>query len=98
MPGGPLRRVGIEQDALGPRHTRLPATTDNKRTSRTAVVTMKQLLDSGTQFGHKTRRLNPRERLLSPTCNGITSMKCSRATYLDKAYEFVKSTVAHGGL
>ena len=37
-----------------------------------AVVTMKQLLDSGTHFGHQTRRWNPKmKRFIFTDRNGI---------------------------
>src|SRR6187431_3756932 len=76
------------------------ATTDNKRTWPTmAVVTMKQLLDSGTHFGHQTRRWNPKmKRFIFTDRNGIYIIDLQQTlTYIDKAYEFVKETVAHGG-
>jgi small subunit ribosomal protein S2 len=42
----------------------VPAETGSPDTSRCApamaVVTMKQLLDSGVHFGHQTRRWNPK--------------------------------------
>lgn len=36
----------------------------NKDVADMAVVTMKQLLDSGTHFGHQTRRWNPKMKRL----------------------------------
>ena len=64
-----------------------------------AVVTMKQLLDSGTHFGHQTRRWNPKmKRFIFTDRNGIYIIDLQQTlTYIDKAYEFVKETVAHGG-
>src|SRR5882757_7044225 len=66
---------------------------------RMAVVTMKQLLDSGTHFGHQTRRWNPKmKRFIFTDRNGIYIIDLQQTlTYIDKAYEFVKETVAHGG-
>ncbi|WP_163759953.1 30S ribosomal protein S2 [Mycobacterium botniense] len=63
------------------------------------VVTMKQLLDSGTHFGHQTRRWNPKmKRFIFTDRNGIYIIDLQQTlTYIDKAYEFVKETVAHGG-
>ena len=60
---------------------------------------MKQLLDSGTHFGHQTRRWNPKmKRFIFTDRNGIYIIDLQQTlTYIDKAYEFVKETVAHGG-
>lgn len=64
-----------------------------------AVVTMKQLLDAGAHFGHQTRRWNPKmKRFIFTDRNGIYIIDLQQTlTYIDKAYEFVKETVAHGG-
>ncbi|MEH3157372.1 MAG: 30S ribosomal protein S2 [Gordonia paraffinivorans] len=64
-----------------------------------AVVTMKQLLDSGAHFGHQTRRWNPKmKRFIFTDRNGIYIIDLQQTlTYIDRAYEFVKETVAHGG-
>ena len=64
-----------------------------------AVVTMKQLLDSGTHFGHQTRRWNPKmKRFIFTDRNGIYIIDLQQTlTYIDWAYEFVKESVAHGG-
>src|SRR3978361_1470222 len=60
---------------------------------------MTQLLDSGTHFGHQTRRWNPKmKRFIFTDRNGIYIIDLQQTlTYIDKAYEFVKETVAHGG-
>ncbi|ONI88345.1 30S ribosomal protein S2 [Saccharothrix sp. ALI-22-I] len=64
-----------------------------------AVVTMKQLLDSGVHFGHQTRRWNPKmKRYIFTERNGIYIIDLQQTlTYIDRAYEFVRETVAHGG-
>ncbi len=64
-----------------------------------AVVTMKQLLDSGVHFGHQTRRWNPKmKRFIFTERNGIYIIDLQQTlSYIDKAYEFVRETVAHGG-
>ncbi|ALG13014.1 30S ribosomal protein S2 [Kibdelosporangium phytohabitans] len=64
-----------------------------------AVVTMRQLLDSGVHFGHQTRRWNPKmKRFIFTERNGIYIIDLQQTlTYIDRAYEFVKETVAHGG-
>ena len=60
---------------------------------------MKQLLDSGAHFGHQTRRWNPKmKRFIFTDRNGIYIIDLQQTlTFIDKAYEFVKETVAHGG-
>lgn len=64
-----------------------------------AVVTMKQLLESGVHFGHQTRRWNPKmKRFIFTERNGIYIIDLQQSlSYIDRAYEFVKATVAHGG-
>ncbi|PFG33547.1 30S ribosomal protein S2 [Sanguibacter antarcticus] len=64
-----------------------------------AVVTMRQLLESGVHFGHQTRRWNPKmKRFIFTERNGIYIVDLQQSlTYIDTAYEFVKETVAHGG-
>ncbi|MCS6712332.1 30S ribosomal protein S2 [Brachybacterium sp. EF45031] len=64
-----------------------------------AVVTMRQLLESGVHFGHQTRRWNPKmKRFIFTERNGIYIVDLMQTlTYIDKAYDFVKQTVAHGG-
>lgn len=64
-----------------------------------AVVTMKQLLDSGVHFGHQTRRWNPKmKRYILTERNGIYIIDLQQTlSYIDRAFEFVKETVAHGG-
>lgn len=64
-----------------------------------AVVTMRQLLESGVHFGHQTRRWNPKmKRYIFTERNGIYVIDLMQTlTYIDAAYEFVKQTVAHGG-
>ncbi|KUF06231.1 30S ribosomal protein S2 [Leucobacter sp. G161] len=64
-----------------------------------AVVTMRQLLDSGVHFGHQTRRWNPKmKRFIFTERSGIYIIDLQQSlTYIDSAYEFVKNTVARGG-
>ena len=63
------------------------------------VVTMKEMLESGVHFGHQTRRWNPKmKRFILTERNGLYIIDLHQTlTYIDKAYEFVKETVAHGG-
>ncbi|MCR6491372.1 30S ribosomal protein S2 [Cellulomonas sp. P24] len=64
-----------------------------------AVVTMRQLLESGVHFGHQTRRWNPKmKRFIFTERNGIYIVDLQQSlSYIDSAYDFVKETVAHGG-
>ncbi|MFN8096953.1 MAG: 30S ribosomal protein S2 [Dermatophilaceae bacterium] len=64
-----------------------------------AVVTMRQLLESGVHFGHQTRRWNPKmKRFIMTERNGIYIIDLQQSiTYINSAYEFVRETVAHGG-
>ncbi|MGV8976538.1 MAG: 30S ribosomal protein S2 [Cellulomonas sp.] len=64
-----------------------------------AVVTMRQLLESGVHFGHQTRRWNPKmKRFIFTERNGIYIVDLQQSlTYIDTAFDFVKETVAHGG-
>ncbi len=64
-----------------------------------AVVTMRQLLDSGVHFGHQTSRWNPKmKRFIFTERNGIYIIDIQQSlTKIDQAYEFVRDTVAHGG-
>ncbi len=64
-----------------------------------AVVTMRQLIESGTHFGHQTKRWNPKmKRFIFTERNGIYIIDLTQTLgYIDRAYDFVKETVSHGG-
>ncbi|MFT4264798.1 MAG: 30S ribosomal protein S2 [Nocardioides sp.] len=64
-----------------------------------AVVTMRQLLESGVHFGHQTRRWNPKmKRFIVTERNGIYIIDLQQSlAYIDRGYAFVKETVAKGG-
>ena len=64
-----------------------------------AVVTMRQLLESGVHFGHQTRRWNPKmKRFIFTERNGIYIIDLQQSlSFIDRAFEFVRETVAHGG-
>ena len=64
-----------------------------------AVVSMRQLLDAGVHFGHQTRRWNPKmKRFIFTERSGIYILDLQQSlAFIDKAYDFVKETVAHGG-
>ncbi|MFC2303260.1 MAG: 30S ribosomal protein S2, partial [Rothia aeria] len=63
------------------------------------VVTMREMLDSGVHFGHQTRRWNPKmKRFILTERNGIYIIDLQQSLeFIDKAFEAVKATVAHGG-
>ena len=64
-----------------------------------AVVTVRQLLDSGVHFGHQTRRWNPKmRRFILTDRSGIYIIDLQKSlAFIDQAYDYVKETVAHGG-
>nr|WP_179872321.1 30S ribosomal protein S2 [Microcella indica] len=64
-----------------------------------AVVTIRQLLDSGVHFGHQTRRWNPKvKRFILTERSGIHIIDLQQSlAYIDQAYDFAKETVAHSG-
>ncbi len=64
-----------------------------------AVVTMKQLLESGVHFGHQTRRWNPKmKRFILGERNGIYVIDLEQTLdRIDTAYRFVRTTVENGG-
>ncbi|MFC7496158.1 MULTISPECIES: 30S ribosomal protein S2 [unclassified Nocardioides] len=64
-----------------------------------AVVTMRQLLESGVHFGHQTRRWNPKmKRFIMTERNGIYIIDLQQSlSYIDRSYAFIKETVAKGG-
>ena len=64
-----------------------------------AVVRMKELLEAGAHFGHQTKRWNPKmKRFIFTERNGIYIIDLTQSLgYIDRAYEFVRETVAHGG-
>ncbi|MEB4613235.1 30S ribosomal protein S2, partial [Leucobacter sp. M11] len=64
-----------------------------------AVVTIRELLDSGVHFGHQTRRWNPKmKRFIFAERSGIYIIDLQQSlAFIDRAYDFVKTTVSHGG-
>ena len=64
-----------------------------------AVVTMKQLLETGVHFGHRTQRWNPKMKpYIFTERNGIHIIDLQQTlTALDEAYDLVRNTVAEGG-
>jgi small subunit ribosomal protein S2 len=64
-----------------------------------AVVTMRQLLESGVHFGHQTRRWNPKmKRFIMTERNGIYIIDLQQSlAFIDRSYAFIRSAVASGG-
>lgn len=64
-----------------------------------AVVTMKQLLESGVHFGHQTRRWNPKmKKYIFTDRNGIYIIDLQKTIrMLDQTYRIVRDMVAEGG-
>ncbi len=64
-----------------------------------AVVTMKQLLESGVHFGHQARRWNPKmRRFIFMERNGIHIIDLQQTlTRIEDAYAFVKDLASSGG-
>ena len=64
-----------------------------------AVVTMKQLLESGVHFGHQARRWNPKmKRFIFMERNGIHIIDLQQTlTRIEEAYVFVRDLASSGG-
>jgi len=64
-----------------------------------AIVTMKQLLETGVHFGHRTRRWNPKmARYIYTERNGVHIIDLQQTVKaLDKAYALIRDIVAQGG-
>lgn len=64
-----------------------------------ANVTMSQLLAAGVHFGHQTRRWNPKmKRYILTDRNGIYIIDLRKTVDdINRTYDFIKETVAHGG-
>src|SRR5260370_36740298 len=63
------------------------------------VVRRHQLLDTGPPYWPQARRWHPKmKRFIFTDRNGIYIIDLQQTlTYIDKTYQFVKETVAHGG-
>jgi small subunit ribosomal protein S2 len=64
-----------------------------------AIVTMKQLLETGVHFGHRTRRWNPKmARYIYTERNGVHIIDLQQTVKsLESAYAVVRDIVAQGG-
>jgi small subunit ribosomal protein S2 len=65
-----------------------------------AVVTMKQLLESGVHFGHQTRRWNPKMgQYIFTERNGIYIIDLQKTVRkMEEAYNFVRDISSQGGI
>ena len=63
------------------------------------VVTMKQLLEAGVHFGHRTQRWNPKMKpYIYGERKGIYIVDLQKtAKLLDEAYDFVRDVASRGG-
>ena len=93
-----VRAHGRQDQPNAPLHGD-PAHEQEGDTGMAPVVTMRQLLESGVHFGHQTRRWNPKmKRFILAERNGIYIIDLQQSLdFIDKAYEFIRETVAHGG-
>ena len=64
------------------------------------IVNMKQLLEAGVHFGHRSRRWNPKMRsYIFTERNGIHIIDLQQTiSRLDEAYEFARNVAAEGGI
>ena len=64
-----------------------------------AQITMRDMLKAGLHFGHQTRRWNPKmKQFILTQRNGIHIINLFKSLdMIDKAYDFIKATVAHNG-
>jgi small subunit ribosomal protein S2 len=74
--------------------------TEEKGRDQVAVVTMKQLLESGVHFGHQARRWNPKmKRFIFMERNGIHIIDLQQTlTRIEDAYAFVRELAGNGGV
>ena len=65
-----------------------------------SVISMKQLLEAGVNFGHQTRRWNPKMKpFIFTERNGIYIIDLQKTVKLiDNAYNFVKDVAANDGV
>src|SRR6266540_6726703 len=110
VPGPRLVTIGSDR-ARARYHARLPRSLrrppgwreseGRREQGRTvlAVVTMKQLLESGVHFGHQARRWNPKmKRFIFMERNGIHIIDLQQTlTRVEEAYAFVRDLAGDGG-
>ena len=64
-----------------------------------AIITMRQMLEAGVHFGHRTARWDPRmQRFIHSERNGIYIIDLEQTLVrIEEAYRFVRDLVANGG-
>ncbi len=64
-----------------------------------AIVSLKTLLEAGVHFGHRTKRWNPKMKpFIFTERNGVHIIDLQQTvSQLEKAFNFVRDTVANGG-
>lgn len=64
-----------------------------------AIVTMKQLLESGVHFGHQSRRWNPKmKKFIFGERNGVYIIDLQKTIkQVNEMYHFIRETVEQGG-
>ena len=64
-----------------------------------AIITMRQMLEAGVHFGHRTSRWDPRmQRFIHSERNGIYIIDLEQTLQrIEEAYAFVRQLVANGG-
>ncbi len=70
----------------------------NKEENKMSVISMKQLLESGTHFGHQVSKWNPKmKKYIFTARNNVHILDLEKTTVLiDRAYEFLRDQVAAG--
>jgi len=65
-----------------------------------AIVSMKALLEAGVHFGHRTKRWNPKMKpYIFTERNGVHIIDLQQTVgKLEEAYDYVRDTVANGGM
>ena len=71
----------------------------NREVYHMAVISMKQLLEAGVHFGHRTRRWNPKMApYIFTERNGIHIIDLQKSVgRVDEAYNAISDIVAQGG-
>jgi small subunit ribosomal protein S2 len=84
-------KVGIGDERGG-------GSTNKRRESHMAYLTMKELLESGVHFGHQTKRWNPKMKpYIFGARNGIYIIDLQKTVKMFRtAYDFVTNTVTEG--
>src|SRR5437762_11857661 len=98
---GPATRyfARLARSLRRPARVRRGREAEASRENALAVVTMKQLLESGVHFGHQARRWNPKmKRFIFMERNGIHIIDLQQTLVrVEEAYSFMRDLAADGG-